>query len=1382
MKKNIYNIITILAALLVANSAWGDTLPTPTSENHDLNAGTTYVLESDMTPGKEKRWRINLTSNTQEVIVDLNGHTIDAKNIDRAAFNVARGHLTIIDSKGGGKIINSIKSAIYVQPSSGNYSTVNFKGGTIENCKPSDSNGGAFDIRDRGTVNMSDDAIITHCLGSNGAAVYLEKGATFNMSGGQIINNRVSAYKDWDPSTLEPDELPQTTATTGTRGGGVYVDNGTFNMSGGIISGNIAESGGGVFVTSGATFSFTGGIIEGNYAVSTLGASTGNGGGIYIEGGDSNCTINGGTIENNRATRFGGGININGSTMTIPNCTISGNLASSGGGISMETSGSRLNLSGCTLTNNYANVSGKDSQGANGGGGGIFLVDGSLTMSDNNLFQSNTSTVRGGGIYLTKGTLTVSGGTSTFTKNQANSGGAIYHANGNITVAEDATLNLGGSSTEDGNGSTLHGGGIYCAGTITANGTTNIMYNSAGTHGGGIYCTGSFISKGNSTIQNNRAVSYGGGIYMAGDAIKLEGETTNVTANSSGELGGALYVDQGIISITGVSSINNNNAKSGGAVYLNKGSMTTSGTTTVSGNYSTIDGGAVYVYAGKVEMENPTITGNGKNGSLVATSRGGAIFISGLGAEFTATGISDISSNAATSDGGAIYVQGGNVNLQENTISSNTAKMGGAVFLRAGTLNTTVSAQVRNNYATQNGGAFYVVNGKVEMANPTIIDNGKNADGEPVTANGGAIFVLLDSNSQGEVSGFTATGTSLIDSNASTVSGGAICVRNGDVKFSRSTISSNFSKAGGAVYIVGGSLTTTDASTVSGNYSTTNGGAFYVENGKVEMKNPIITGNGKNPDGEPVTANGGAIYVIGSGAGFQAKGETLVRIEDNAALSDGAAVYVSGGNISIENQTRMSGNVAGKNGGVAYVRNGSVTLSANTTMTDNSAIDGSGGVFYVEKSIDYTGTVGVTTKTGTMQSNTSGANGGVFCVNGGNIDLEGKTTMSQNSAVNGGAIAIYNGVFNFADGSEIKANTASKNGGGLYVSSSTLQNISCKGGSYLDNSSSLGGGIYASGPINLVIAANVCDNKAKNGGGLYLDGGVNMTFGGEDSNKNVIDALIVNNSATQVGNDGGIGGGIYLNKGTLSFFFPTDKSKQKLGIYNNVASFEAADIFASGSETTLNLPNVTGMNLTGFDVPGSKLYWVRDFDEIKESDKKYGRYEAALRNLDVDIQRMVLAFEDSESVKKLTNSLQCLDLGYDLVYVTLRPVNLAVGDNAVVIISYPTDRTNPNISNIKQYRKVVLKGGKDAIVGLPSGKWNFDTTQWSTTYPEPIFAPAHVNSFIDVTRQDLKVENNHQVIEDGVITLTFDASSIQTNVVKYDYILPNRMTPKNSSN
>lgn len=89
----------------------------------------------------------------------------------------------------------------------------------------------------------------------------------------------------------------------------------------------------------------------------------------------------------------------------------------------------------------------------------------------------------------------------------------------------------------------------------------------------------------------------------------------------------------------------------------------------------------------------------------------------------------------------------------------------------------------------------------------------------------------------------------------------------------------------------------------------------------------------------------------------------------------------------------------------------------------------------------------------------------------------------------------------------------------------------------------------------------------------------------------------------------GMGGGIFLDTGASLTF--------------------ADDIFANGNGTLINLPDVTHMQLSGFEVPTQTLYWVEDYvDQDAEYEKgtfvnkKYSsgenlpeRYRYALANL-----------------------------------------------------------------------------------------------------------------------------------------------------------------------
>ena len=89
------------------------------------------------------------------------------------------------------------------------------------------------------------------------------------------------------------------------------------------ITGNAADSGGGVYILSG-TVSFLSCTVTGNTAYNNPG-----GGGVFVGGGTvtfDSCTI--GTVTTgNTATYMGGGVYVTRGTVTFSSCTITGNTA-----------------------------------------------------------------------------------------------------------------------------------------------------------------------------------------------------------------------------------------------------------------------------------------------------------------------------------------------------------------------------------------------------------------------------------------------------------------------------------------------------------------------------------------------------------------------------------------------------------------------------------------------------------------------------------------------------------------------------------------------------------------------------------------------------------------------------------------------------------------------------------------------------------------------------------------------------------------------------------------------------------------------------------------------------------------------------------------------
>lgn len=174
-----------------------------------------------------------------------------------------------------------------------------------------------------GTFNL-DSGVITQQYNCNvGNLIYAENGSTVNMSGGYVCGASSS-------------------------GAGIKVSNdkgkaSTLKLTGGVIAGNSAPSGGGVYA-GGSTVTITGGVISGN---STLPSGTGFGGGIMAEGGS--VTVSGGYITNNKYANF---------------CGQDGYGDHGGAGLAARN-GTHVTISGGQITGNYSEEA----------GGGVYVTD-----------------------------------------------------------------------------------------------------------------------------------------------------------------------------------------------------------------------------------------------------------------------------------------------------------------------------------------------------------------------------------------------------------------------------------------------------------------------------------------------------------------------------------------------------------------------------------------------------------------------------------------------------------------------------------------------------------------------------------------------------------------------------------------------------------------------------------------------------------------------------------------------------------------------------------------------------------------------------------------------------------------------------------------------
>lgn len=179
--------------------------------------------------------------------------------------------------------------------------------------------------------------------GSVQQVVTVEEGSTLDLKGGMIttaanLSDNGHVILSMGKVTIEGGYV--TNGNRGGWGGGLCITgaNASLEMTDGVVAGNKAASGGGVYADNGATLKLTGGIISGN---ATYSDSDGLGGGILVSGGS--VTVSGGYITNNKYAKYcgkdglgnhgGAGLAANnGAHVTISDGQITGNYSEEAGG------------------------------------------------------------------------------------------------------------------------------------------------------------------------------------------------------------------------------------------------------------------------------------------------------------------------------------------------------------------------------------------------------------------------------------------------------------------------------------------------------------------------------------------------------------------------------------------------------------------------------------------------------------------------------------------------------------------------------------------------------------------------------------------------------------------------------------------------------------------------------------------------------------------------------------------------------------------------------------------------------------------------------------------------------------------------------------------
>ena len=636
---------------------------------------------------------------------------------------------------------------------------------------------------------------------ANGYTLYL------CLSGHSLTKNKTgkSVIKVGDNATLslcdcsdaQSGKLTHGTTASGLKYTGHGVSLGyrsTFNMYGGSITGNRADTGGGVSLASEysyAKFNMYGGSITNNAATNGDG-----GGGVHNLFGT--FTMYGGSITGNSAdTRCGGGVYLaRMGEFVMKGGEITGNTAKNGGGVYTAVNGNTgLTVSGDAAITGNSNTAGKDEN--------VYLVSGkTIEIGADGLGEKASIGVTTADTITTGSYVTVANGA----ENGYTDGNIFSDAGGAYcTLQEGDNVNLynGQPHRHPICGETCgHTGGTHADADWTAwDGVSDIVYDANNT--AYVYLTG------DAERDTTLTVEKGYTLYLCLNGysltMKAEGEVISVTGSFTltdcrggddtkpyGKITHAAGVDGRGVSITSAADASLSETAVftmyGGEISGNKvsdsGSINYGGGVRVSDPYSTFTmlggiitnneatnggGGGVYIGGGRFEMSGSAVITRNKTASSLG---GGGVFMNGSDTvyalnEFIMSGNAVISENTATNgNGGGVYMNSApEVTMNGGSITGNTAaNNGGGVYAFSGTFTMNDGTIAGNKATAKNGGGVDANDGSFTMSGGSITGN-TTTNESPDWSGGGGVFAFDDGS-------FTMSGGSITGNNA--IRGGGV--------------------------------------------------------------------------------------------------------------------------------------------------------------------------------------------------------------------------------------------------------------------------------------------------------------------------------------------------------------------------------------------------------------------------------------------------------------------------------------------------------------------------------------------------------------------------------------------------------------------------------
>lgn len=406
---------------------------------HKFDRGGKYRLSGESWSDSQ----ITITANTT---IDLNGNMLYHRPGSVESFIVVQNNATLTIEDSSGRVVDDSKPFTGEPGQPATMTCTGNSNGTPQSLTyyettstPNEDKLGTTETTTKHVVSGFGAIVAASDGGSVKRVISVADGSTLNLNGGMITTPRNlgnDGHVILSQGAVNISGGYVTNGNGGGWGGGLCITgaNASLEMTGGVVAGNKAASGGGIFANNGATLELSGGVISGN-ATYDNGISDGYnvraggyGGGVYTQG--AFVTISdSANITNNRAEARlvnkelynkgllgGGGIASHGGTLSMTGGSVTANYSyEAGGGIYAGLPGQGV---GFTMSSGF--IAGNMSDNAEGGGlrisgdttGDINTGDMNAENASNRVYITNNKTMTGekrggdwggGGVFIQKG-------------------------------------------------------------------------------------------------------------------------------------------------------------------------------------------------------------------------------------------------------------------------------------------------------------------------------------------------------------------------------------------------------------------------------------------------------------------------------------------------------------------------------------------------------------------------------------------------------------------------------------------------------------------------------------------------------------------------------------------------------------------------------------------------------------------------------------------------------------------------------------------------------------------------------------------------------------------------------------------------------------------